>query len=66
MAVLSGMKRRALFAAGIGMRAAPKATFIGHGGTVASGITAILAPGQMQGHMAFHVEPDWGGSLRHG
>jgi hypothetical protein len=41
MAVLSRMKRRTLFAAGIGMLAAPKATLVGLGGTVASGITAI-------------------------
>ena len=37
---------------------AEKATFIGDGGTVASGITAMLAPGHTQGHMVFHIESE--------
>ncbi|KRB49826.1 MBL fold metallo-hydrolase [Rhizobium sp. Root708] len=37
---------------------AEKATFIGDGGTIASGITAMLAPGHTQGHMVFHVESE--------
>ncbi len=37
---------------------AEKATFIGDGGTVASGITAMLAQGHTQGHMVFHIESE--------
>jgi glyoxylase-like metal-dependent hydrolase (beta-lactamase superfamily II) len=37
---------------------AEKTTFIGDGGKVAGGITAMLAPGHTPGHMVFHVESD--------
>ncbi|KQV68456.1 MBL fold metallo-hydrolase [Rhizobium sp. Root1220] len=37
---------------------AEKATFIGEGDTVASGITAMLATGHTPGHMVFHIESD--------
>jgi glyoxylase-like metal-dependent hydrolase (beta-lactamase superfamily II) len=37
---------------------AEKMTFIGEGDTIASGITAILAPGHTPGHMIFNIESD--------
>jgi glyoxylase-like metal-dependent hydrolase (beta-lactamase superfamily II) len=37
---------------------AEKMTFVGDGGKVAGGITAMLAPGHTPGHMVFHVESD--------
>jgi glyoxylase-like metal-dependent hydrolase (beta-lactamase superfamily II) len=37
---------------------AEKMTFIGEGDKVASGITAMLAPGHTPGHMIFNIESD--------
>jgi glyoxylase-like metal-dependent hydrolase (beta-lactamase superfamily II) len=37
---------------------AEKMTFIGEGDTIASGITAMMAPGHTPGHMIFNIESD--------
>lgn len=37
---------------------AANTTFIKDGATIASGITAVFAPGHTPGHMAFHLESD--------